>query len=77
MSSKDIPLKVLNAFKHFEEPLGNIKYLGEINDTKYYLYAFPEEMDVGFPQIVSFKDNKVTYIEDFEALKIVNLLIKN
>ena len=77
MDSKDIPLKVLNTFKRFEEPLGNIKYLGVINDTKYYLYSFPEEMDTGFPQIVSFKDNKVTDIEDFEALKIVNLLIKD
>lgn len=69
-----IPQIIYKTFKSLIELYGDkIEYVGNQNDTDYYLFRFPDNEETGFPQVVSFKDDTVTPIIGSNALEILAL----
>ncbi|MBQ1932545.1 MAG: hypothetical protein II360_03480 [Muribaculaceae bacterium] len=69
----NIPQKVVNAFSELTEMYGDcIEYLGEKNNKHYFWFNIPLEIDYGFPQVVYWEHGKVTNVDGFEAVEILD-----
>lgn len=69
---KSIPHQIRTSFKTFTDLYGeNIVRIGERNGIEYFMFAFPEDSDTGFPQIVSFHNGKTESIGGIDAVQIL------
>lgn len=54
----------------------HISYLGKENGAEYYKFDFPEDTDTGFPFVYQYADGVVMTFNDFRALDIIDLFVK-
>ena len=68
----DIPKIVQEEFRSLIEMFGNnVHLLGERDGVEFYIYDFSDDVDVGFPLIVSIFNGKITRVEGFDAVRLV------
>lgn len=68
----DIPKIVQEEFRTLIEMFGNnVHLLGERDGVEFYIYDFSDDVDVGFPLIVSIFNGKITRVEGFDAVRLV------
>lgn len=74
MINSSIPNAIEQTFKSLSETYGNnrIKLLGTRNGTEYFIFDFPDDVDVGFPQIVGYANGEITNIEDLDAVNLAS-----
>lgn len=73
-----IPAKISEAARELIAMYGeNLAYLGEHDGSAVYQFKFPDDVDTGFPILYLLKDDKVTEVSGFEALKIIGLFVKD
>lgn len=78
--SPEIPYKVQElASPYLENISGEVKYIGIYEGLEMYLIFFSEDVDAGFPILLSFnkEDNTASEVAPFEALRISGLLVKD
>lgn len=69
-----IPQVIYETFKSSVDMYGDkIIYLGNRNGADYYQFRLPDNEETGFPEVVSLKDDTVTPIIGFNALKVLAL----
>lgn len=74
----NIPEQVKNEARWLIEQYGDsFDYLGNHEGADYFLYKFPEDVTTGFPFVFRYGDGQVMTYSDFEALDLINLLIKD
>lgn len=68
-----VPKEVEIAAKELIDSYGySFEYLGKYQEQDAYLYCFPEDSITGFPFVYLYKDNKVTEVQGFDSLDIIN-----
>lgn len=78
MKRKTIPTQVLKAADYFVSMYGQkLAYLGQYESKDAWQFCFPEDEELGFPVVYLYSDEKVDTINGFDALHIVNLLVKD
>ncbi len=55
----------------------NLELLGKSEEQTYYVYKFPEDLDIGFPSVFIHNGKDVLEVSDAFALDIINSFIKN
>ena len=71
---KGIPMPIIEAANALIERYGqNIGYIGRFQGDEVYVFAFPEEVEIGFPFIYIYKgfSEKVIEITGARALDII------
>lgn len=72
--SQDIPMPIIKAASALIERYGhNIRYIGRYQRKDVYVFAFPEDLEVGFPFIYIYEDctEKAIEITGPDALDII------
>lgn len=71
--NKSIPNVVKLEFQSLIDMYGDrVELVGHRDGVQYYNFAFPEDVDVGFPQIVGYSKGKVIVFEGFEAVELAS-----
>lgn len=74
--NKKIPQSVIDLLQP-EKDFSYVEYLGHQNNKIYYILSYYEEVDVGFPMVVLWENQKATMVDIDEAFKIIDLFIKD
>ncbi|MCF0219098.1 MAG: hypothetical protein HUK14_04880 [Muribaculaceae bacterium] len=74
----NIPDKVKAAAHSLVERYGDhVEHLGKYQGAEAFYYHFPDEEDAGFPFVYLLKNDNVTEISGFDALRIIGLYFKD
>ena len=77
MKQITIPKAVKQEAAYLSKIYGeHISYLGKDNGAEYYKFDFPEEANTGFPFVYQYTDGVVMTFNDFRALDIIDLFVK-
>lgn len=75
---KQVPQIVKDAAKGLTAMYGDsFRHLGKYQGSDAWLFAFPEDVETGFPVIFFLEDGKVKEVSGFQALSIVRSLLKD
>lgn len=74
----ETPAKVKAAAQWLIDQYGGaVEPLGKHEGADAYYYRFPDDVDAGFPTVYLLKNDEVTEITGFEALRIVSRNLKD
>lgn len=74
----ETPAKVKAAARYLVEMYGDhIEHLGQYQGAEAFYYHYPEDVDAGFPSVYLWKDNTVTEISGFDALRLLGGFLKD
>lgn len=69
--TNNIPRKVKHAFDSLIAMYGDsVHFLGERGGIEYYIFDFPDDVETGFPQIVSYHAGEIHDVEGFDAVRL-------
>lgn len=74
----NVPQQVKDAARDLIDQYGDsFDYLGNLEGIDYFVYRFPDDTTTGFPFVYQYGHGPVLTITGFEALDIINLLVKD
>lgn len=74
----NVPQEVKNAARDLISQYGDsFDYLGNLEGADYFVYKFSDDAETGFPFVYQYGYGPVLTITGFEALDIINLLVKD
>lgn len=75
---KTVPEQIKTAAKQLIQQYGDaFEYLGTFQDKDAFLFAYPEDVDAGYPVVYLWDGKTVDEVTDFIALNIVNTLVED
>lgn len=73
-----IPTAITEAFAYEVERYGkHIAHLGNRAGVDYYHFLYPEPMEIGFPEVYGYKNDRVVITTQEEAFELLALFIKD
>ena len=74
----NIPEQVRSEARLLIEQYGeSFGYLGNHGGADFFVFEFPEDSSTGFPYVYQYENGSVLTLTGFEALDIINLLVKD
>lgn len=73
-----IPEQIVNAAQDLVGRFGNkLAFIGKQEGNSVYQFRFPDDVNTGFPILFLLKDDKVTEVNGFDALDILDSFDEN
>lgn len=78
MKQETIPQAVIKEAQPFIDRYGNrLKYLGDVEGQKAWLFAFPADATIGYPVVYLFKNGEALEVSDSLAFDFIGMYIEN
>lgn len=78
MKQITIPQAVIKEAQPFIDRYGNrLKYLGDVEGQKAWLFAFPADATIGHPVVYLFKNGEALEVSDSLAFDFIGMYVEN
>lgn len=78
MKQETIPQAVIKEAQPFIDRYGNrLKYLGDVEGQKAWLFVFPADVTVGFPVVYLYKNGEAVEVSNSFVFGFLSMYVEN
>lgn len=74
----DAPKEVIREAQHLIDDYGNrLKYLGDVDGQKAWLFEFPDDVTIGFPFLYLLNGGEVIELTGLSVFDVIDLYVED
>lgn len=78
MKQETIPQAVIKEAQPYIDLYGNrLKYLGDVEGQKAWLFVFPADVTIGFPVVYLYKNGEAAEVSDSFVFGFISMYVEN